>query len=100
MNILRIDPIKVSVARLESKRAAFAHLHTPHMDTRWLEFGWHDRPHPVACLEAAYLLLPHLIPTREPFLRPVGSAMVASAARLDRQRFERAGPDARHIPDA
>ncbi len=40
MNILRIDPIKVSVARLESKRAAFAHLHTPHMDTRWLEFGW------------------------------------------------------------
>ncbi len=100
MNILRIDPIKVSVARLESKRAAFAHLHTPHMDTRWLEFGWHDCPHPVARFEAAYLLLPHLIPTREPFLRPVGSAMVASAARLDRQRFERAGPDARHIPDA
>ena len=100
MKVLCTDPINVSVASLERKRAAFAHLHTSHMDARCLEFGRDDSPHPVTCLETAYLLLPHLIPTREPFPRPVGSAMLASTARLDRKRFELAGSDARQIPDA
>ncbi len=97
---MRADPIKVSVARLDGKRAAFAHLHAPHMDARCLEIGRDDGAHPVAGLEAAYLLLSHLIPTREPFLRPVGSTMVASSARRDCQRFELAGPDTRQIADA
>jgi hypothetical protein len=70
------------------------------MDPRRFERGFDDSPHPVSRFDSAYLLLPHLIPTRKPVLRPVGSAMVASSARLDRQRFERSWPDTRQIADA
>jgi len=84
MNVHRIDPIHVFLARFDGERATVAHLHAPHMDARCFEFGRHDGPHPVARLQAAYLLLPHLIPTRESLLRPIGSAMLAPSAGLDR----------------
>lgn len=100
MEVPRADSIKVLVTRRDGERAALAHLHTPRMGPRRFEFGRNDGPHPVARLKAAYLLLPHLIPTREPLPRPVGAAMVAPSGGRDRQRFEPARPDARQIPDA
>ncbi len=100
LKVHRADPIKVSVASLDGERATSAHLHAPHMGPRCLEFGRDDGPHPVTRLEATYLLPPHLIPTREPFLRPVGSAMLAPSPGRDHQRFELARPDARQLPDA
>src|SRR6266851_3170184 len=100
MNVPRADPINFSGASLEGERAAFAHLHPPHMDARCLECGRDDGPHPVARLQAADVLLPHLIPTRKSFLRPVGSTMLAPSAGLDRQRCELARPDACQIPHA
>src|SRR5712692_1886196 len=84
LEVPRADPIQVSVARLDGERAAFAHLHAPHMDARCFEFGRDDSPHPVARFEAAYLLLSHLVAPRKSFLRPVGSAMVAPSGGLDR----------------
>src|SRR5947209_1709176 len=80
MNVHRANPINVSAARLEGERATFAHLHPSHMDARCLEFGRDDGPHLVARLQAADVLLPHLIPTRKSFLRPVGSTMLAPSA--------------------
>src|SRR5947209_4541518 len=100
LNVPRADPIDVSLSRFDGERATVAHLHAPHMDARCFEFGRHDGPHPVARLQATYLPLPHLIPTRKSLLRPIGSAMLASSAGLDRQCSELARPDARQIPDA
>src|SRR5258708_6570252 len=100
MNVQRTNPINVPGARLEGKRASFAPLHPPHMDARCFECGRDDGPHPVARLQAADVLLPHLIPTRKSFLRPVGSTMLAPSAGLDRKRCELARPDACQIPHA
>ena len=100
MKVHRADPIKVSVASLDGERTTFAHLHPPHMDPRCFECGRDDSPHPITRLEASDLLLPHLVASRKPFLRPVRSAMVAPSGGLDRKRFELAQPDTRQIPNA
>ncbi len=97
MYVVRTDPIEVLVAGLHRERAAFAHLHASNVRTRRLEGSWHDRSHSVPRLKASHHLLPHLVATREAVPVPVGSAVLASAGRLDSQCFEPAYADPRQF---